>query len=122
VEFAALRSYLTFLKALLIANEQNSRYEDILAATTAIVFLGTPHRGSKIADTARTVGDLANTFLRVTQVAAFTGAIRSDLVGALSLNSDKLQALAKSFHDQLDYLRIVTFYEQMITPPLKSVV
>jgi hypothetical protein len=110
------------LKALLLASEAKNDNEDILAATKAIVFLGTPHRGSKIADTAKTVGDFANVLLRVTQAATFVGTIRSDLVNALSADSNKLEALARSFHNEFDHLGIVTFYERMITSPLKTVV
>lgn len=109
-------------KALILANEQKNHFKDILSATTAIVFLGTPHRGSKVADTGKAVGDLANALLRITRVTNLTGPIRSDLVSALSAGSDALQALAKSFHDQLDYLSIVTFYERRITSPLTGLV
>ncbi|KAF1841306.1 uncharacterized protein K460DRAFT_419391 [Cucurbitaria berberidis CBS 394.84] len=109
-------------QALLLAKEPKSQYGDILAATTAVIFLGTPHRGSRIADTGKAVGDFANALLRVAQVTSLTGAIRSDLVSALSADSDSLQALATSFHDQLDHLDIVTFYERKIAFPLSSLV
>lgn len=109
-------------QALLLANAPKSHYQDILSATAAVVFLGTPHQGSKIADTGKAVGNIANAFLRITQITSVTGSIRGDLVSTLSAGSGKLQALALSFQQQLDYLSIVTFYEQQFTFPLQSLV
>jgi hypothetical protein len=93
-----------------------------LSATAAVVFLGTPHKGSKIADTAKLVGNIANVLLRITRITAIAGTIRSDLVSALSAGTGKLEALSASFQEQLDYLPIVSFYERLWTRPLQSLV
>lgn len=113
---------LTARKALVLANKHKQHYEDILAATAAIVFFGTPHRGAKIAETGIALGDLANALLRISKVTPLTGTIRSDLMNTLKADCHKLQALSKSFHDQLDYLGIVTFYERNLTKPLSTLV
>ncbi|KAF2738595.1 hypothetical protein EJ04DRAFT_541275 [Polyplosphaeria fusca] len=109
-------------QALLLANEPRNQFKDVLSATAAIVFLGTPHRGSKIAEAGKLVGSVANAVLRITQIANVTGSIRSDLISALRADSGNLQSLTESFHDQLDYLKIATFYERQPTPPLQKLV
>ena len=87
--------------------QQDHYYEDILTSTTAVVFFGTPHRGSAIADRGRAIGEAANAFFLVP-------AVRNDLIESLSLGSEKLAVLFESFCKQLDYLKIVTFYERNV--------
>jgi len=61
------------------------------------------------------IGDIANAFFLIP-------AVRSDLIKALSLGSEELAVLSESFCKQLDFLKIVTFYERHILPPFNRVV
>jgi hypothetical protein len=111
------------LQALVLAHEDNVRYGNILTATTAIVFLGTPHRGaSGTTDIGKMVGGVINACLRISKSAGMTGTTRTDLLNTLSADSDALKDLATSFRNRLQSLEVVTFYETEITPPLAQLV
>jgi hypothetical protein len=110
------------LEALVLAHEDNHRYADILYATSAIVFFGTPHRGSKGADIGKVVGRVVNTCLRASQTARLAGTIRDDLLVTLGSNSQALSDLAVSSRNRLRDLGIVTFYETETMPGLSELV
>jgi hypothetical protein len=90
---------------------------------SAIVFLGTPHRGaSGTTDIGKVVGTIINACLSISQSGGFTGTTRTDLLNTLSSNSVALEELATSFRNRLADLDIVTFYETETTPPMPQVV
>ncbi|KAM0806593.1 putative NACHT domain-containing protein [Seiridium cardinale] len=101
-------------QALVCAHEDNLIYGDTLGAVKGIVFLGTPHRGSELADIGKVVGQIINTFLPNTT--------RTDLFTHLGKDSEALQDLASAFRHRLQDLEIATFYEVEPTPPLSSLV
>ena len=90
-------------------------YQDILKSTLGIVFMGTPHRGSTIADWTRMFASIVDSVLIGTRM-------RSDLLKDLRTNSRALQEITSSFKYRTSGLQIVTFYEQEITTPLKKLV
>jgi hypothetical protein len=104
-----------------MAHEDNHRYGNILNATTAIVFFGTPHRGaSGTTDIGLLVGKVINVCLSMSKSGGLTGNTRTDLLDTLSADSNALKDLATSFRSRLRNLEIVTCYETEITPPLKQ--
>lgn len=110
-------------QALVLAHEEDHRYGKILAATSSVVFFGTPHRGTKgIADIANVIGNIVNTCLRVSQTAGIAGFNRTDLLNALASNSESLKDLAISFRNRLDGIKVVTFLETMPISPLSDLV
>ena len=90
-------------------------YQDILKSTLGIIFMGTPHRGSTIADWTRMFTSIVDSVL-------FGTRMRSDLLKDLRTNSRALQEITSSFKYRTSGLQIVTFYEQEITTPLKKLV
>jgi hypothetical protein len=69
---------------------------DIVNSTFAIVFFGTPHRGS----------DLADLGLRIIRVAAAVTqqSYNPNIIKSLDKNSEVLKGLRKDFTDTLDYM------------------
>jgi len=110
------------LQALIIANEDN-RYRDVLAATSAVLFLGTPHRGaSGTTDMGKLVGNIINVCLYVSGGRGLTGDTKTHLLDTLSANSSALKDIAMSFRNRSRDLKIVTFYETETTPPVGQLV
>jgi hypothetical protein len=105
-----------------LAHEDNRLYGDVLSATSAIVFFGTPHRGSKGADIGKVVGRVVNICLRVSQTAGIAGSVRDDLLTTLGSNSQALSDLAISSRNRLRNLEIVTFHETETLPGFSELV
>jgi len=54
--------------------------------------------------------------------ASIWGKIRRDLLKSLERNSEDLHALSMNFRNQIEGIRLVSFYEQQATSPLRTVV
>ncbi|OCK76186.1 hypothetical protein K432DRAFT_437179 [Lepidopterella palustris CBS 459.81] len=110
-------------QAIILAHEDDGRYGDILAATYAIIFLGTPHKGaSGTTDIGKVVGNIINACLYVSGSGGFAGTTRTDLLNTLSSDSEALKTLATSFRNRSRNLEIVTFYETETTPPFTQLI
>ncbi|KAF2279455.1 uncharacterized protein EI97DRAFT_492076 [Westerdykella ornata] len=109
-------------QALVLAHEDDRLHGDILSATSAVIFFGTPHRGSKKADIAKIVGSVVNVCLRASQTAGIARSIRDDLLTTLGSNSQALSDLAISSRNRLRNLEIVSFYETETMPGLAELV
>jgi hypothetical protein len=90
---------LTFHQAMVLANERDI-YKGILSSVSGVIFFGTPHQGSDIAN-------FADVLLTISS--KFGGS--HHLVKALKRNSDKLFDNSKQFVDRGHALKIRTFYE-----------
>ncbi|PWW73473.1 hypothetical protein C7212DRAFT_220039, partial [Tuber magnatum] len=101
-------------KSLVLSHEQ-PMYQEILKSTLGIVFMGTPHRGSTIADWTKMFASIVDSVLVGTRM-------RSDLLKDLQTNSRALQEITSSFKYRTSGLQFVSFYEQEIAPPLKKLV
>lgn len=99
------------LEALVLAYENEPLYGNMLSALSAVVFYGTPHRGSSIADVGNVVGRAINLFLRASQTAGIAGMVWHDLLATLEMNSPSLRDLSESFRNCVGHLDIVTFHE-----------
>jgi hypothetical protein len=101
---------------LILALEQQHRYGNILNSTKGIVFLGTPHRGSQLANW--------TTFSRdIIDIAPFgKSVVRKTLLHDLETKSGVLKAISESFQHRAMNLKIASFYERVFTMPMKRLV
>jgi hypothetical protein len=93
--------------------------EDLLEATSGIVFMGTPHAGS----------DLAKWTKVLTGLASMLRTANSEIVGALKPGSETLACLQQDFHTMLDArqkngkkpIKIFCFFEELGVPGVGEV-
>lgn len=77
-------------------------YERILGNTIGIAFMGTPHRGSQLADVLK----------RVLKASFST----KKFVGDIQLNGDTVGQLNKLFRERSEGMTIISFWESTKTP------
>ncbi|KAI9774712.1 MAG: hypothetical protein M1839_001673 [Geoglossum umbratile] len=104
-------------KALIIALIDKI-YDNIRASVTAILFLGTPHRGSEETGFPLVLTSIANMALAGTS--RFIGSARSDLIKSLEKDSKMLKDISTDFRDQTRDIKVASFIEQNCTPPAKN--
>lgn len=109
-------------QALVLAHEDDHLYGNILRATSAIVFFGTPHRGSNGADIGKTIGRVVNLCLRASQMTGIAGSVRNDLLTVLGSHSQALGDLAISSRNRLRNMEVVTFCETETLPGLSELI
>ncbi|KAK4222932.1 protein SERAC1 [Podospora fimiseda] len=101
-------------KALFRANDvHNKTWHDIGDATKGIVFFGTPHRGS---DVANTLGPLANI------TSSGWGWAKSKFLPLLKTHSAPLREVSDEFRHVAPRYMLVSFYEENIHPALRDLV
>ncbi|KAE8445546.1 hypothetical protein EG329_013310 [Mollisiaceae sp. DMI_Dod_QoI] len=94
---------IVFKKMLTIAHERQGLYNDIKVATKGVIFFGTPHCGSDVANTSRVIRDIFSF--------CTAGSFRADLLRNLERSSDELVEIAAQFVERAIRLQIVTVYE-----------
>ena len=82
------------------------RYEHIWSQTKALIFLGTPHRGSDSANLAVIVG-------RIVNVAG--AGVDTRILKTLQPRSEELETLSNEFKDVARHIMIRTYYERKET-------
>ncbi|KAI0861805.1 hypothetical protein F4860DRAFT_159420 [Xylaria cubensis] len=102
-------------KALILANEDKRYYGDILSSTIGIIFMGTPHKGAKLAD-------WASFLTNVTKIMPGLQGFRRNLIKDLETHSRTLDEISKSFRPRCNDLRIMSFIESQFEPPLNVLV
>ncbi|EXK25027.1 hypothetical protein FOMG_18285 [Fusarium oxysporum f. sp. melonis 26406] len=102
-------------KALIIAHNGSEVYAPILKATTGIIFLGTPHRGSDLVPW----GILLSNLVGVTSIGKN---IRKELLRTLNKDSDMLMEISSQFLQRATSLKIMSFIEQQVESPLTTLV
>ena len=88
-------------QALVWANTE-PQYQTLKDHTLGIVFFGTPHRGSEMANYGKTLANVATGVMHKP---------RSKLLNALQSNSDTLMRLTSTFKFRAPDMEIMTFYE-----------
>ncbi|KAJ5203914.1 uncharacterized protein N7498_004793 [Penicillium cinerascens] len=102
-------------KALILAHERSSAHGALLRNVFGVIFLGTPHRGSRIASWGSIVASAA----RAAQLGTGTN---SGLVTLLSSNSDALWDISTQFIERAEGLDIRTFYETETMEAMNSLI
>ncbi|MCJ1270553.1 hypothetical protein MMC22_010450 [Lobaria immixta] len=105
---------IVFKKALVIAHERGSRYQDLSASVKSVIFMGVPHRGADIAFWSTALGRIANMPL--------LGRLRTDLLNDLTPKSDILGAICDQFVERGKNLQIFSLYERQKISPLSELV
>jgi hypothetical protein len=88
---------------LTIAHERQGLYNNIKNSTKGVVFFGTPHCGSDVANATRVLRDIISL--------STAGLFRADLLRNLERNSADLVEIAAQFVERAVPLQIVTIYE-----------
>jgi hypothetical protein len=110
-----LFSELNARQALILAHERSSAHGALLCKVFGVVFLGTPHRGSRVASWSSIVASAA----RAAQLGTGTN---SGLVTVLSSNSNTLWDISTQFVERAEGLQIRTFYETELMEAMSSLV
>ncbi|KAH6720716.1 ankyrin repeat-containing domain protein [Leptodontidium sp. MPI-SDFR-AT-0119] len=105
-------------KALTICVMESARYSNVLSSTDSILFLATPHRGSKPANLLAACAKISNIALPTRLV----GRTRHELVAALGKDSASLFETSRQFRDLTDRVKIYSFIEQRIIPPASELI
>ena len=85
-------------------------FEHLAQSVSGVIFLGCPHRGSRVASHARLLS-------RIVNAATLGAGTRSDLIKMLQVSSTELEAVSRHATYPLKSLVIVSFYEQVPTGP-----
>ncbi|KAL8354938.1 hypothetical protein RB601_000633 [Gaeumannomyces tritici] len=101
------------LKQALALADDGKAYSDVAESTKGIVFFGTPHRGSNVANFMGTVSDI---------VQAVTARPESKLLHALESNSTDLYKVSTDFRPLASRYAITSFYESNEHPVLRKMV
>jgi hypothetical protein len=109
-----LISYINFIwtKALIIAKNESGNYPGIADYVRAILFLGTPHRGSTTARYGEVLAQIANVFVVATQTSRASGTMRYELLKSLRASENGLLAIAEDFRVHTARIKIFSFIEQ----------
>ena len=102
----------------MILAHQHNRYSDVWSNTKAIMFLGTPHRGSPYASYGKILGNIANMTLHASLTHRFIGGVRTPLIKTLTRESRELEAISEDFDSiaQESELAIISLYETEAHP------
>ena len=83
-----------------------------MESVSAILFLGTPHRGSPSAGYAKILSQIVNVFVIGSQASRIAGAMRTDLLKSLVVNENELLRIAEDFRVHTASMKITSFIEQ----------
>ncbi|TQV91653.1 ankyrin repeat protein [Cordyceps javanica] len=97
-----------FKELLITLSLQTERYQNLAKSVSGVIFLGCPHRGSRIASTAQLLSKIIN-------AATLGRGVRTDLLKALERSSEQLQEISRKAVRLLAPLTIVSFYETRLT-------
>ena len=95
-------------------------YPGIKESAKAIIFLSTPHRGSGSVTWPLLLANVINASLAAES--QFWGRARTDLLKSLEKDAGGLHEISFNFRNQAAGIRVVSCYEQNITPPLNELV
>ncbi|KFY32742.1 hypothetical protein V495_08780 [Pseudogymnoascus sp. VKM F-4514 (FW-929)] len=80
-------------------------YIRIRESVSGVVFMGTPHRGSKAASTAQVLSKIIN-------AATLGSLLRTDLLRTLKVASAELETISRHATHRLKHLSVISFYEK----------
>ena len=88
----------------LVRARERDQFDELLRKIRGVVFFGTPHRGSSLAD-------WGTMFANILKAASLGSSTNSQLSADLKERSKVLQSISKSFVDRSKSLSITSFYE-----------
>lgn len=97
-----------------MAHANDARYGPLAAAIKSVMFMGTPHRGSDVANWTKILGRIANVPL--------LGSIRTDLLQDLQPKSEVLMTISSDFVHRGAALSIFSIYERKFIPGLRELI
>ena len=100
--------------ALSLSGNERTFFNEILPATPGVMFLGTPHHGSKVASLGKIAFELSKALLQKPNIQILRG---------LEVNSEILERIARSFGQVLasGRLKVHSFREELVTKGAKIV-
>ena len=101
---------------------QREEFQKIWLGSKAIIFMGTPHRGSPDASYGKVLGDIANVVLHMSGSDRIIGGINTSLFKNLGQESKELIGIAEDFVGRASLLQIISFYETEKHPLTNKVV
>ena len=110
------------VQALVLAKNESNLFPELVKSVSGIVFLGTPHQGSRTADYATTLSRIPNAIMTGSQLSRFTGSVLSQLCETLKANSEGLLHLAQDFRVQTSSINITSCIEQNTMKGLNELV
>jgi hypothetical protein len=96
-----------------MARREPDKYDSIIDTISSIIFLATPHGGSKTADIGAVASNIASLAFQ---------APAKQLLKALKSDSSLLSQLSNDFRNLQLNLNIVSFYERRRTPHINALV
>ena len=97
-----------FKETLIQATLQSEQFDDMAKRISGVMFMGTPHRGSRTASLARNLSRIINTV-------TLGRGVRTALLDTLQVSSADLETISRHATQLLKPVSIVSFYE---TKPL----
>ena len=100
--------------ALSLSSNERTFFSEILPATTGVIFMGTPHHGSKIASLGKIAFELSKVFLQKPNLKVLRG---------IEVNSEVLERISRSFGQVLaaERLKVHSFREELDTKGVRIV-
>ena len=101
------------VKQAMILAHRNENHKAILSATKAIIFMGTPHGGSRYAEHGKVVADIVNGLGHASGTQRLTGGVRKTLIEGLRAQNPELRAIDLDFVAiaQTASFKVINFYE-----------
>lgn len=109
-------------QALVIAHEDDNLYGLVLKSVIGVVFLGTPHGGSGVADIVSVFATIVNTFTVTASAGIRHRTARTDLLDHIRSDSKALYSLVLAARNRLAKLSVVSFFENYPIAPLSSLI
>ncbi|KAF7192824.1 Protein SERAC1 [Pseudocercospora fuligena] len=97
--------------AICIAQSKNST---LFKRLRGVVFLGTPHHGSELADPSAVLGNIVSV--------SYEGTLRTKQLKNMRRNAHRLVELNRDFQESVGTLEVVSFYEAVPTAPLNTII
>ncbi|TVY88975.1 Protein SERAC1 [Lachnellula willkommii] len=106
---------LVIKQALIIAERESRYYKQIYQSTSGVIFFGTPHQGSSMADIGTTVARIASTIAHKPE---------PELLQSLKKGNHILETLTEKFreHHKARPYDIVSFYETRVMRGFKTLI
>ena len=94
----------------------DTNYRSVWQGSKAVIFMGTPHRGSDPAKFGEIIGDITNIALLLSGSDYLYGSVNTSLFKVLRKDSKELSNINEDFIPLTKFLNITSFYETKTHP------